>query len=699
MTRPADPTERLHALDAARAFALLLGIGLHATMSFFLPVPASDSSQSATLAVGFYVVHLFRMALFFLLAGFFARLSLQRRGTREFIKERAHRILVPMSVGWLVLAPLTLAVTAWGWSRGAGVATAAAALAPPPQGLPLIHLWFLYYLALVYVLALSLRALAQRIDAAGGLRQRIDAGFRSAIAWRLAPAAIAAPICVVLFLDAKWAPWFGVPTPDTGLMPQLPALLAFGASFAVGWLLHRQAALLQQLASQWRGNLALAVALTIACVSIVGPVPKLADATAFDGGVMLRFAYAAAYTLAAGYWSLGLLGAALRFFAQASAVRRYLADASYWLYLVHLPVVFALQVLVAKLPWHWSVKFPLVVVLALALLLTSYHWLVRPTVLGEVLNGRKIRRGTRAQSHPIAQTDDGCVARLQGVRKRYGATLALDGLDLEVRAGELLAVLGPNGAGKSTAIGLWLGTLEADEGSVTVLGGPPSDVRSRLGLGVMLQDVALAPELRAREHVALVASYYREPCSVDEAIALAGIAALADARYGKLSGGQKRQVQFALAVCGRPRLLFLDEPTVGLDVEARQSIWRAIRVLRDAGCAIVLTTHYLEEAEALADRVVVVAKGRAIAEGTVAQMRALVARRRIRCASALSSEVVARWPGVHEAKREDHLLSITASDAEDVVRRLFAADPTLTGLEVQTAGLAEAFSELTKEAA
>jgi ABC-type multidrug transport system ATPase subunit len=285
------------------------------------------------------------------------------------------------------------------------------------------------------------------------------------------------------------------------------------------------------------------------------------------------------------------------------------------------------------------------------------------------------------------------------VTKRYGEALALDGVDLAVRPGELVALLGPNGAGKTTAIGLFLGTLQPDEGTATLFRASPLDPSSRLGVGVMMQEVALAPTLTAREHVALAASYYRDPLPGGETLALAGIDGLASRRYGKLSGGQKRQVQFAAAIAGRPRLLFLDEPTVGLDVQAREAMWRNIRRLLDGGCSIVLTTHYLEEAEALADRVVVLAKGRVIAEGSVDEMRALVARKRIRCASTIAVEEIRRWPGVVEATRVAELVEVTASESEAVVRRLLAADPALSRLEVQQASLAEAFTELTKEAA
>jgi ABC-type multidrug transport system ATPase subunit len=174
---------------------------------------------------------------------------------------------------------------------------------------------------------------------------------------------------------------------------------------------------------------------------------------------------------------------------------------------------------------------------------------------------------------------------------------------------------------------------------------------------------------------------------------------LADKRYAKLSAGQKRKAQFAIAVVGRPKLLFLDEPTVGLDIEARAAMWSAIRDLVARGSSVVLTTHYLEEAEALANRVVVLAKGRVIASGSVDEIRSVVSRTHISCATALSADDVRRWPSVLEATSEDRKLTITAGDGESVVRRLLAADHELSHLEVRQAALSEAFTQLTKEAA
>ncbi len=297
-----------------------------------------------------------------------------------------------------------------------------------------------------------------------------------------------------------------------------------------------------------------------------------------------------------------------------------------------------------------------------------------------------------------ATVDSGSIAELSGISKRFGQTVALDGLDLCVRPAELLAVLGPNGAGKSTAISLLLGLEQPDCGKVHLFGRPPLLVEARRQVGVMMQEVHLAPELRVREQIDLVASYYPASLSPEAAMELTHTTSLANRPYGRLSGGQKRQVQFAMAICGRPKLLFLDEPTVGLDVQARELMWATLRRVVAGGSSIVLTTHYLEEAEALADRVAVLARGRVIASGTVQELRGFVARKRVGCSTTLAVEDVRTWPGVESVSRERQRLEITTSDAEAVVRRLLAADRQAGDLEVRRAGLAEAFAELTQEA-
>jgi len=291
------------------------------------------------------------------------------------------------------------------------------------------------------------------------------------------------------------------------------------------------------------------------------------------------------------------------------------------------------------------------------------------------------------------------LAELTGVHKRYGKTVALDGLDLQVRDRELLAVLGPNGAGKTTAISLLLGLQEADSGSACLFGKSPHDLDTRRKVGVMMQEAVLPAELHVREQIDLVASYYPEPMTPAAAMEMTNTTALAKRPYGKLSGGQKRQVQFAVAVCGRPRLLFLDEPTVGLDIQARKLMWATLRQLVEQGSSIVLTTHYLEEAEALADRVVVLGKGRVIASGTVNEIRANVVRKQITCSTTLALELIRSWPEVESVTRDQQGTHINANNAEAMVRRLMAADEDLQDLEVRRAGLAEAFTELTQEAA
>ena len=288
------------------------------------------------------------------------------------------------------------------------------------------------------------------------------------------------------------------------------------------------------------------------------------------------------------------------------------------------------------------------------------------------------------------------VARLQGVRKRYGGTQALDGLDLSLRAGKVTSLLGANGAGKSTAVNLLLGLLAPDQGVAEVFGQAPGSRAARLGVGAMLQSAGIPDRLKVGEVLALVRSYHAAPRSVADCVALAGLDGLLGRHYRHLSGGQQRRVQFALALCGRPRLLCLDEPTTGLDIEARQGLWAAIRELVADGSAVLLTTHYLEEAEALSDHVAVIDRGRMVAEGSVSAIRAHVAQRRVRCVSTLAADAVARWPGVREVRREGDVLHLVADAAEPVVRRLLEADAQLHDLEVQRAGLADAFLELTR---
>jgi ABC-2 type transport system ATP-binding protein len=287
------------------------------------------------------------------------------------------------------------------------------------------------------------------------------------------------------------------------------------------------------------------------------------------------------------------------------------------------------------------------------------------------------------------------LACLEGVRKRFGKITALDGLDLAVHRGELLALLGPNGAGKSTAISLLLGLQRPDTGMATLFDRDPQEVEARRRIGIMMQEVALSPVMRPREFLNQVASYYPTPYDVPTVIKRLALEHVADRTYKDLSGGQKRLVQFAMAIVGRPELLFLDEPTVGLDTNARSALWQVLRDLVHEGCSIVLTTHYLEEAEALADRVAVVAHGRLVAAGTVDDIRAHVSRKTVSCRSALATADIKAWPEVLQVSEESGRQSIMTLDAETLLRHLLAADTNLRDVEVKRAGLAEAFAEIT----
>jgi len=203
--------------------------------------------------------------------------------------------------------------------------------------------------------------------------------------------------------------------------------------------------------------------------------------------------------------------------------------------------------------------------------------------------------------------------------------------------------------------------------------------------------------LRVREHIDLFSSYYQKPMASAEVLAAAGLENLSDRKFGDLSGGQRQRVLFALAICGDPDLLFLDEPTVGLDVEARRMLWDEIRRMVARGKTVLLTTHYLQEADALADRVAVINQGEIIAQGTPSEIKAKTAGKRIRCVTNLSLNILRRIPGVTEVKEDREAVEIHAIEAESIVRELLARDARLSGLEVSSAGLEEAFLALTQD--
>jgi len=301
------------------------------------------------------------------------------------------------------------------------------------------------------------------------------------------------------------------------------------------------------------------------------------------------------------------------------------------------------------------------------------------------------------QKSARAAAADFIVASLEGVNKNYGDVRALRGVDFRVRAGELVALLGPNGAGKTTAVKLLLGLMQPNSGKVRVFGGDPTNPENRMRTGAMLQVGRVPETLRVREHIDLFSTYYPKPMPSTEILAAAGLEKLSDRKFGDLSGGQRQRVLFALAISGDPDLLFLDEPTVGLDVEARRLLWDEIRRMVDRGKTVLLTTHYLQEADALADRVAVINQGEIIAQGPPAEIKAKTSGKRIRCITSLSVASLRQIPGVTDVKEDREAVEIHAVEAETVVRELLARDAQLSGLEITSAGLEEAFLALTQE--
>ncbi len=302
----------------------------------------------------------------------------------------------------------------------------------------------------------------------------------------------------------------------------------------------------------------------------------------------------------------------------------------------------------------------------------------------------------KSESH-VQSSADLVVASLEGVNKNYGNIRALSGVDFRVRAGEVVALLGPNGAGKTTAVKLLLGLMQPNAGRARVFGGDPTNPENRMRTGAMLQVGRVPETLRVREHIDLFSSYYEKPLPLAQILAAAGLEKLSDRKFGDLSGGQKQRVLFALAICGDPDLLFLDEPTVGLDVEARRMLWDEIRLLVSRGKTVLLTTHYLQEADALADRVAVINKGEIIAEGSPATIKAQTAGKRIRCVTSLTLNALRQIPGVTEVLEDREAVELHTGIAEPVVRELLTRDETLSGLEVTSAGLEEAFLALTQD--
>ncbi len=288
--------------------------------------------------------------------------------------------------------------------------------------------------------------------------------------------------------------------------------------------------------------------------------------------------------------------------------------------------------------------------------------------------------------------------RLTGLRKRYGPVQAVDGVDLLVAPGEVVALLGPNGAGKSTTVDMLLGLTRPDEGQARIFGHSPRVAVVAGQVGAMLQDGALLEDATVRETVGLVAALHRNPLPVAEALRRAGVADLGGRRCAKISGGQQQRVRFAAAIVSDPDLLVLDEPTVGMDVATRRSFWHSMREFSDAGRTVLFATHYLEEAQEFADRVVVMRSGRITADGSVAEVRATVSGRTLRAvvAGAQRSELAA-LPGVTAVELRGDQVTLACADSDTALRALLASYPEARDIEITTVGLEEAFLALTAD--
>ena len=315
---------------------------------------------------------------------------------------------------------------------------------------------------------------------------------------------------------------------------------------------------------------------------------------------------------------------------------------------------------------------------------------------------------SRNEYRGASESPNETVASLAHITKRYAnGVLALDNLSLTLNRGEIVALLGPNGAGKSTAVKLMMGLSAPTGGSVRIFGGDPRQTATRLRTGVMLQ-VGRAPEmLRVSEHINIFRGYYPNPMAYAGIVHAAGLEGVEGRMFGQLSGGQKQRMLFALSLAGDPDLIFLDEPTAGLDVEARRGIWVQIRALAERGKTVLLTTHYLEEADALAHRIVLINKGRMVCEGTPAEVKSLGSGTQgnstsrslkiIRCSTSLSAATLLAIPGVTSAEASGSLTTITSTQAEATLREMLALDPNLHSLEVQSPALEDAFLALTAD--
>jgi peptidoglycan/LPS O-acetylase OafA/YrhL len=387
---------RLHELDALRGGALILGIFFHAAFSFF---PGDqfwiivDTQRSTTIAGIAFVLHIFRMTVFFLLAGYFARMQVYRLRTGSFVRDRLKRIGIPLVAFWPLIMACFIGLGIWSIMIANGGAMPENP--PPPPAMttatfPLTHLWFLYALILLITAMVAGRKVLELLKLKPILAKFSD----SALGWLLPigilPLVLALPTALAFIFQPNWHPFFGIPAPDYGFLPNRVAVIAYGGAFMIGWLLQRSPDYLKQAAKPWPIYLVGAIGLTVYCMFTVGlnvtyiqPLPKYA-----------MNLYPIAYAVAAWLWTFGLIGLCMVFWSKENRVRRYIADASYWLYIIHLPIVMALQIWMSGWSLAAEIKFTLILGISIPLMLISYEFLVRYTFIGAILNGKKRTRQT-----------------------------------------------------------------------------------------------------------------------------------------------------------------------------------------------------------------------------------------------------------------------------------------------------------------
>lgn len=299
-----------------------------------------------------------------------------------------------------------------------------------------------------------------------------------------------------------------------------------------------------------------------------------------------------------------------------------------------------------------------------------------------------------ATKEGIARGAPQVVVSVKGVDKSFAAKKVLDKIDLQISSGQVLAILGGNGAGKTTLINILLGRLEADAGEVSVFGVKAGSLQAKRQAGAMLQVANLPETLKIKEHIQLFQSYYPHPMDYQKIIHYAALQDMQHRYSKKLSGGEKQRLLFALSICGNPKLLFLDEPSVGMDLEARHSLWQAIRDLREAGTAIVLTTHYLEEADNLADDIILIKQGKIIRRGSSEQIKASISHTSIRFNCQIKLEILEQLPAVVRVQPSGKFTQLHTKNVNQTLLALLSAYPNIQGLTVSKAGLEEAFLQL-----